>query len=183
MCRFEEVPSFLPSRSSGSGARLGCICSPLPLRLEDTVAACLPAYDGCGIPGPEESAGSSQHSRLAQERMALERRIPTKLSALKDRLIAAFDKSLYLSSHSREIAWKNHSWTESMDAPKVPKTLFFNNDASPWWVADRKARSTVLLSQELGKAVPFSTAYLTFKKEKQTGLILTLMIPSKSTGF
>lgn len=40
-----------------------------------------------------------------QERMALERRIPTKLSALKDRLIAAFDKSLYLSSHSREIAW------------------------------------------------------------------------------
>lgn len=37
--------------------------------------------------------------------MALERRIPTKLSALKDRLIAAFDKSLYLSSHSREIAW------------------------------------------------------------------------------
>lgn len=43
---------------------------------------------------------------LDQERMALERWMPTKLSALKDRLIAAFDKSLYLSSHSREIAYK-----------------------------------------------------------------------------
>ncbi|ETE71080.1 hypothetical protein L345_03107, partial [Ophiophagus hannah] len=32
--------------------------------------------------------------------------MPTRLSALKDRLIAAFDKSLYLSSHSREIAYK-----------------------------------------------------------------------------
>lgn len=41
--------------------------------------------------------------------MALERRIPTKLSALNDRLIAAFDKSLYLSSHSREIAWAPHT--------------------------------------------------------------------------
>lgn len=47
-----------------------------------------------------------------QERMALERRIPTKLSALKDRLIAAFDKSLYLSSHSREIAWTPQTDTE-----------------------------------------------------------------------
>lgn len=55
-----------------------------------------------------KSAGATMVAafHLAQERMALERRIPTKLSALKDRLIAAFDKSLYLSSHSLEIAYK-----------------------------------------------------------------------------
>lgn len=117
VCRCEEVPSLLPPRSSGVVAP-GCIHSPLPLWLEDTVAACSPAYGGAAVfPVWKEYAGSSQRSRLAQERMALERRIPTKLSALKDRLIAAFDKSLYLSSHSREIAWNNHIRTESMDAP------------------------------------------------------------------
>lgn len=57
------------------------------------------------IPPLGVDAGSRCCTLLSpQERMALERRIPTKLSALKDRLIAAFDKSLYLSSHSREIA-------------------------------------------------------------------------------
>lgn len=79
--------------------------TPLLLVLEDTITAGLCAWSG-GIPPIHRDAGSRCCALLSpQERMALERRIPTKLSALNDRLIAAFDKSLYLSSHSREIAW------------------------------------------------------------------------------
>lgn len=89
---------------------------PLLLLLEDTITAGLCAWSG-GIPPIHKDTGSWCCTfRSPQERMALERRIPTKLSALKDRLIAAFDKSLYLSSHSREIAWtprsdKNQKYT------------------------------------------------------------------------
>lgn len=79
--------------------------TPPLLLLEDAITAGLCAWSG-GIPPIRVDAGSWCCTFLSpQERMALERRIPTKLSALKDRLIAAFDKSLYLSSHSREIAW------------------------------------------------------------------------------
>jgi len=80
--------------------------------VEDTITAGLRAWSG-GIPPIHTDAGSWCCTFLSpQERMALERRIPTKLSALKDRLIAAFDKSLYLSSHSREIAWIPRSGTK-----------------------------------------------------------------------
>lgn len=86
--------------------------TPPLLLLEDTITAGLCAWSG-GIPPIHVDAGSWCCTFLSpQERMALERRIPTKLSALKDRLIAAFDKSLYLSSHSREIAWVSRSETE-----------------------------------------------------------------------
>lgn len=86
--------------------------TPPLLLLEDTITAGLCAWSG-GIPPIRVDAGSWCCTfRSPQERMALERRIPTKLSALKDRLIAAFDKSLYLSSHSREIAWVSRSETK-----------------------------------------------------------------------
>lgn len=98
-------------RSSSSGLpRL--VYPPLLLLLEDTITAGLCAWSG-GTPPIHMDAGSWCCTFLSpQERMALERRIPTKLSALKDRLIAAFDKSLYLSSHSREIAWIPRSDTK-----------------------------------------------------------------------
>lgn len=79
--------------------------TPPLLLLEDTITTDLCAWSG-GIPPIRVGAGSRCCTFVSpQERMALERRMPTKLSALKDRLIAAFDKSLYLSSHSREMAW------------------------------------------------------------------------------
>lgn len=43
---------------------------------------------------------------LAYDRIALERFIPIKLSALSVRLITALPMSLYLSSHNLEIACK-----------------------------------------------------------------------------
>lgn len=99
-----KVLSFARSMLLKLWAPLANFTPPLLLLLEDTITAGLCAWSG-GIPPIDMDAGSWCCTFLSpQERMALERRIPTKLSALKDRLIAAFDKSLYLSSHSREIA-------------------------------------------------------------------------------
>lgn len=98
-----RVLSFAPSMFLKLWAPLADY-SPRFLLLEDTITwlVCMEWW----IPPGRVDAGSWCCTLLSpQERMALERRIPTKLSALKDRLIAAFDKSLYLSSHSREIAW------------------------------------------------------------------------------
>lgn len=105
-----KVLSLAPcSSSSGLPWLMG---SPRSLLLEDTITAGLLCMEWW-IPPLAVGAGSWCCPLLSpQERMALERRIPTKLSALKDRLIAAFDKSLYLSSHSREIAWTPQTDTE-----------------------------------------------------------------------
>lgn len=51
------------------------------------------------------SSTSGYPDASAYDSTAIECRIPIRLSALKDRLIAARLRSLYLSSHSLEMAW------------------------------------------------------------------------------
>lgn len=64
------------------------------------------------------SSTSGYSDTLAYDSTAIECRIPIRLSALKDRLIAARLRSLYLSSHSLEMAW--------MDKAEIQKQLLIS---------------------------------------------------------
>lgn len=68
--------------------------------------------------------------------------MPMKLSALKDLLIAALHKSLYLSSHNLEMAWESQSKRTQEQIFKKRSNLGQKNPPKPKSLTDKSHSHT-----------------------------------------
>ncbi len=104
---------------------------------------------GCGLAELWKPDGSS----LTYDSTAFECRTPIRLSALKDRLIAARLRSLYLSSHSLEMAWMEKHTNRHTEKFVQKKCLLFTTSQSYFKksVQSKEDKSSLSASHQRGK--------------------------------